>query len=95
MAEFPFATYRQPLKLLRPVGDGIDKVYIACTSKALPSLASMKARLHVGAGWKITELSAGHDAMISAPGGLTRLLLRAKSALETAALRQHGGAVHG
>lgn len=88
----PLATYRQPLKLLRPVGGGIDKEYIACASTALPS---MKARLHAGEGWKITEFSAGHDAMISAPGGLTRLLLRAKSAPETAALREHGGAVYG
>jgi hypothetical protein len=91
----PFATYRQPLKLRRPAGEGIDKVYIACTSNALPSLASMKARLHAGAGWKIAELTAGHDAMISAPADVTRLLSPISSPLESAGLPMHGGAVHG
>ncbi len=90
----PLGTYRQPLTLRRPVGEGIDKTYIACTSQALPSLAPVKARLQPGREWKIRELPAGHDAMVSAPAALARLLL-STGAAEPAALSADGDAMHG
>jgi pimeloyl-ACP methyl ester carboxylesterase len=70
----PVQTYLQPAS----VGPGMEfvasKLYISCTDPALPSLDESKRRIGE-AGWPITELACGHDAMIAAPDELTALLL--------------------
>jgi hypothetical protein len=67
-------TYLQPLT----VGPGMEwiaeKLYISCTCPALPTLDVSKRRI-AEAGWPITELACGHDAMIAAPGELADILL--------------------
>jgi pimeloyl-ACP methyl ester carboxylesterase len=66
--------YLQPLT----VGPGMEwiaeKLYISCTCPALPILDVSKRRI-AEAGWPITELACGHDAMIAAPGELADILL--------------------
>jgi pimeloyl-ACP methyl ester carboxylesterase len=70
----PVNTYLQPLT----VGPGMEwiaeKLYISCTSPALPTLEESKRRI-AEAGWPITELACGHDAMIAEPGELADILL--------------------
>ena len=90
----PLGTYRQPLRLRRPVGEEIDKTYIACSANPLASLSATRAALRRARGWTVSELAAGHDAMITAPAELTRLLLRG-FARESGAVRKRGGEAHG
>ena len=70
----PVQTYLQPAA----VGPGMEfiaeKLYISCTSPALPTLAESKRRI-AEAGWPVAELACGHDAMIAAPDELVDLLL--------------------
>ena len=44
---------------------------------ALALLATLKERYRGKPGWPFVELKTGHDAMVSAPEALTRLLLEA------------------
>jgi pimeloyl-ACP methyl ester carboxylesterase len=70
----PVQTYLQPLT----VGPGMEwiaeKLYIACTSPALPNLDESRRRV-AEAGWPVAELACGHDAMIAAPDALADILL--------------------
>ena len=70
----PVQTYLQPAG----VGPGMEfiseKLYISCTSPALPTLEESKRRI-AEAGWPVAELACGHDAMIAAPDELVDLLL--------------------
>jgi pimeloyl-ACP methyl ester carboxylesterase len=70
----PVQTYLQPAS----VGPGMEwigeKLYIACTSPALPTLDESRRRVR-DAGWPVAELACGHDAMIAAPDALADLLL--------------------
>ena len=50
--------------------------YVACTSPAYPSLAAVRDRVTGWEGWGWAELAAAHDAMVTAPGKLSELLLR-------------------
>jgi len=47
------------------------------TQPALALLATLKERYRGKPGWPFVELKTGHDAMVSAPEALTRLLLEA------------------
>lgn len=70
----PAGTYRQPLRLEHPLGNGVDRTYVDCTHPRLPSLARVKARVRSEGGWRVLELATGHDAMITAPGPVSSLL---------------------
>ena len=72
----PFATFDQKMKWGGPIGNGLPKVYIDCDKPAFPGLAAVKARYRGKDGWPFIELKTGHDAMVSAPEELTRILLR-------------------
>lgn len=71
----PTGTYRQPLRLEHPPGNGVDRVYVDCTRPRLPSLERVKSRVRSEAGWRVLELATGHDAMVTAPGALSEVLL--------------------
>jgi pimeloyl-ACP methyl ester carboxylesterase len=49
--------------------------FIDCTQPALPTIAASKKRVRETPGWRITEISSGHDPMISAPDALMNALL--------------------
>lgn len=71
----PFGTFDQKMKWGGPIGNGLPKVYIDCTDPAVPGLAGVKARFRGKPDWPFIELKTGHDAMVSAPEELTRILL--------------------
>lgn len=71
----PIGTYLQPLILEAPVGNGVAKTYIDCVREPMANLAAGKARVRGDAGWRMQTLDTGHDAMITAPAELTRLLI--------------------
>ncbi|HEX5092237.1 MAG TPA: alpha/beta fold hydrolase [Burkholderiales bacterium] len=74
MTPHPFAPYEQKHRWGGPVGNGVPKVYVDCTTPALEGLTPMKrARL---AGWEVIRLATGHDLMVSAPEETAQILLR-------------------
>jgi pimeloyl-ACP methyl ester carboxylesterase len=72
----PFKTFTQPLRLMNAAGFGGPKTFIACL-QAPPAQwrDAMIDRVRAEHDWRYRELTTGHDAMITAPGALTRLLL--------------------
>jgi pimeloyl-ACP methyl ester carboxylesterase len=70
----PINTYRTPLRLEHPVGNGLPCTYIACTDPWYPALAWARDWVKGRPGWKWQEIATGHDAMVTAPEELTRML---------------------
>lgn len=73
----PFGQYREPLAFDAARIAEVPRTFIDCTSPAWPSIAPMRQRVRSEPGWRVRELATGHDAMVSAPGPLARLLLEA------------------
>ncbi len=72
----PLGTYESPLPIRGPVGNGLPRTYVDCTT---PSYAPPSTGSRTGCGaspagnWR--DLATGHDAMVSAPGPLADLLV--------------------
>jgi pimeloyl-ACP methyl ester carboxylesterase len=75
MTPHPFGTFDQKMRWGGPVGSGLPEVYVDCTDPAYAGLAAVKDRYRGKPGWPFVELKTGHDAMVSAPEELTRILL--------------------
>lgn len=58
----------------------LARTFIDCTSPALATIAVMRERVRQQPGWQVLEIATGHDAMISAPEGVLRILLAMESA---------------
>lgn len=70
----PVGTYLQPLILEAPLGNGVPKTYIDCTREPMANLAAGKARVRQDSSWTLRSLDTGHDAMVTAPAELARML---------------------
>jgi pimeloyl-ACP methyl ester carboxylesterase len=73
----PFGHYRQPLQFDVARLADVPRTFIDCTTPAWPSIAPMRVRVRSEPGWRVRELATGHDAMVSEPEPLARLLLEA------------------
>ena len=51
-----------------------------CNQPPLPNIDVMRERVRSEPGWRVVELATGHDAMVSAPGELARMLLHCADA---------------
>jgi pimeloyl-ACP methyl ester carboxylesterase len=71
----PFGQYLEPLQFDAARVAALPRTFIDCTTPAWPSIAPMRARVRSEPGWRVREIATGHDAMVSAPGPLARLLL--------------------
>jgi pimeloyl-ACP methyl ester carboxylesterase len=69
----PFNTYVSPLKLENKVANGLPVSYIVCTDPIYKALEKTRNWVKA-AGWKMTEIRSGHDAMVIAPERLAELL---------------------
>jgi pimeloyl-ACP methyl ester carboxylesterase len=56
-------------------GRGLPRTFILCTRRSTPSRDAERARSEPG--WRLREIDSGHDAMITAPGKLSELLMEA------------------
>lgn len=74
MTPHPFAAFEQKMNWGGPIGSGVPKVYVDCTSPSIAALDTVKRRHR--AGWEWIELATGHDLMVSAPEETARILLR-------------------
>ena len=70
----PFSTYESPLNLSGPIGAGLPRTYVHCTHPVYASLAPSRDWVRSQPGWRWLEIPTGHDAMVLAPGPLSRLL---------------------
>jgi pimeloyl-ACP methyl ester carboxylesterase len=75
MTPHPLSTYRSPLPIEGPPGNGLPGRYITCTDPIYHPLASVR-RWVASAGWPVEEIATGHDAMITAPEALVEMLDR-------------------
>jgi pimeloyl-ACP methyl ester carboxylesterase len=69
----PLNTFRNPIELNGPVGNGLPATYIVCTDPLYAPLEASR-RWARAAGWPVREIAAGHDAMVAAPEALADLL---------------------
>ncbi|MGD9508315.1 MAG: alpha/beta fold hydrolase [Geminicoccaceae bacterium] len=70
----PAHTHDTPLRLARPLGNGLPCSFIACTDPALANIEPSRRWARAQPDWDWHELRTGHDAMVTAPEELTRLL---------------------
>lgn len=69
----PLNTFRNPIELSGPVGNGAPATYVVCSDPLYAPLESSRQWAR-DAGWPIREIATGHDAMVSAPDALSDLL---------------------
>jgi pimeloyl-ACP methyl ester carboxylesterase len=70
----PLGTYTSPLDIKNPVGNGLPRTYMSCTSPAYTALDGVKGWVKQQPGWNWAEIATGHNAMVTAPAELTRML---------------------
>jgi pimeloyl-ACP methyl ester carboxylesterase len=71
----PFATYTSGLAYDSAVWARVPKTYIQCTAPRHPALGETQARVKADKQWRWQEIASGHDAMVSHPQELARLLV--------------------
>lgn len=70
----PAATYESTLRLANPVGNGLPRTYIACTAPLYAPLEATRQWVRGQPGWEWRTIATGHDAMVTAPEELARML---------------------
>ncbi|MDX3904783.1 MAG: alpha/beta hydrolase [Pigmentiphaga sp.] len=71
----PLGAYTTPLQLSNPLGNGLPVTYIRCTAPAYGPIADSAAQARARTDWQYLELATAHDAMVTAPDALARMLL--------------------
>jgi pimeloyl-ACP methyl ester carboxylesterase len=77
MTPHPYAPFEQKMRWGGPLASGLPRLYLDCTQPALAILGTMKDRYRGRPDWPIKEMKTGHDAMVSAPAELARVLMEA------------------
>ncbi len=70
----PVGTYESVLRLEHPVGNGRPRTYIHCTNPSYAALEASRQWVKRQSGWAWQEIATGHDAMVTAPAELARML---------------------
>jgi len=71
----PLGAYTAPLRLHAPVGNGLPRTYVHCTRPSHPLIEGSRRLVRSWTGWRWVELAAPHEAMITHPAEVARLLL--------------------
>ena len=71
----PLSTYTSKLNIRGPVGNHLPRTYVHCTSPSYAALQASRDWVKAQAGWRWAEIATGHDAMVTAPDELARLLI--------------------
>ena len=74
----PYRTLTQPvaLDLNNAAVKALPKTYVHCTSPSTGSFEQFAGRLRNDPAWQFFEVQTGHDAMITEPEALSRILLQ-------------------
>jgi hypothetical protein len=70
----PIGTYESPLRLDNPVGNGRPCTYVMCTNPVYGPLERSRLWAKEQKDWNWQEIATGHDAMVTAPAELARVL---------------------
>lgn len=70
----PLGTYETSVQLKHPIGNGLPCTYVHCTSPSFAAVQASRDWVKSNTNWPWMELKTGHDAMVSAPSLVTRLL---------------------
>jgi pimeloyl-ACP methyl ester carboxylesterase len=76
MTPHPLSTYRTPLTLRNPLGNGLPRIYVHCANPSYATLEPIREKIRATSGWQWEEIESGHDAMVLHPDELTELLER-------------------
>jgi pimeloyl-ACP methyl ester carboxylesterase len=69
----PLRTFEQPL--LAVGGERVKRTYIYCAKPAMGTFDAFAERLRDDGKWVFHEVKTGHDAMITAPGEIAKILM--------------------
>ncbi|HEU5193823.1 MAG TPA: alpha/beta hydrolase, partial [Methylomirabilota bacterium] len=69
----PFRTFEQPLAVAG--GERLDRTYVYCSKPATGMFDQFAERLRDDRKWTFHELKTGHDAMVTAPGDVAKILM--------------------
>jgi pimeloyl-ACP methyl ester carboxylesterase len=76
----PYGTYLSTLSLPHLASGGgaaaLPRTYIDCTTPLYSDFDGLKGRLKADKRWNYVELATGHDAMVTAPTELAKILLK-------------------
>ncbi|XSC47452.1 alpha/beta fold hydrolase [Bradyrhizobium sp. RDT10] len=70
----PISTYESKLNIKGPIGNNLPRTYIHCANPSYGALQSSRDWVKSQQGWRWREIAAGHDAMVTAPDELARML---------------------
>jgi pimeloyl-ACP methyl ester carboxylesterase len=70
----PLQAYYDRLQLRHPLGNGLPASYIACSDPLFAGTASSRELARNMPGWNYLEIPTGHDAMLTQPAELARML---------------------
>jgi pimeloyl-ACP methyl ester carboxylesterase len=73
LAPQPLRTFEQPLPVAG--GERLKRTYIYCSKPAMGAFDQFAERLREDRKWTFHEMKTGHDAMVTAPGELARILM--------------------
>jgi pimeloyl-ACP methyl ester carboxylesterase len=71
----PLRTYTDQLELTNPLGNGLPCTYFACTDPPYAPATRSHEQARAQGEWEYREISAGHDAMITAAGLVAHVLV--------------------
>jgi pimeloyl-ACP methyl ester carboxylesterase len=74
MTPQPFGLYQDPLLFDALRVASLPRTFVDCNQPAFPNIDVMRRRVRADPGWRVIELATGHDAMVSAPQELARVL---------------------
>lgn len=70
----PVESFFEKLALQYPLGNGVPTTYIVCTEPYFSPTEPSRTLAAQQPGWRFVDIATGHDAMVSAPAELARLL---------------------
>jgi pimeloyl-ACP methyl ester carboxylesterase len=74
MTPHPFSVFCSTLSLAGPVGNGRPCTYLFCNDPVYAPLEQSRRWAQGRPGWQWAEIATGHDAMVTAPAALARML---------------------
>ena len=76
LTPLPLNCYRAPIRLEHPLGNGVKKTYIGCTDPIYEPAVRTHDWVKSQSDWRYLELGTAHDAMVTDPEGLARMLVQ-------------------
>jgi pimeloyl-ACP methyl ester carboxylesterase len=68
-------SYMAPIRLTHPLGNGVNRTYVACTNPAYEPYLPGHEWVRRQTGWRYLEFASGHDAMVLRPDALAKVLI--------------------